>query len=224
MNASPAGARADARTRLVMARHGQTDHNRDGRLQGQIDIPLNDTGLRQAAALARAVAQAPPDLIVASPLERALVTARVVGEACGIEPTTDDALLERGFGQWEGLRGEEIRSRWPEQHADWRTHRPVLGLGVEDRPEVGARVATACLRLVAEHPGASILVVGHGAATTLGITALLGLDTNGFRGLGGLENCHRSVLEPLAADTHGSLMRLVSHNLAPDFPRPAEGM
>ena len=61
------------------------------------------------------------------------------------------------------------------------------------------------------------MVVGHGAATTLGITALLGLDTHGFRGIAGLENCHRSVLEPLHGEPADGLMRLVSHNLAPDF-------
>jgi probable phosphoglycerate mutase len=61
------------------------------------------------------------------------------------------------------------------------------------------------------------MVVAHGAAITLGITALLGLDTNGFRGLAGLENCHRSVLEPVHAEGSEGLMRLLSHNLPPDF-------
>lgn len=218
MRQGPASARGQARTRLVLVRHGQTDHNREGRLQGQVDIPLNANGLRQAATLAASVAQDPPDVIVASPLQRAHETARIIGEACGLDVSTDESLLERSFGVWEGLKGDEIRRRWPEQHADWRNHRPVLGVGVEDRPEVGARVSTACRELLAEHPGRTVMVVGHGAAITLGITALLGLDTNGFRGISGLENCHRSVLEPLAADTNGELMRLLSHNTPPDFP------
>ena len=79
------------------------------------------------------------------------------------------------------------------------------------------RVAEACRKLVAEHDGGTVMVVAHGAAITLGITALLGLDTNGFRGLAGLENCHRSVLEPLIGEPADGLMRLVSHNLPPDF-------
>lgn len=205
------------RTRLVLVRHGQTDYNREGRLQGQVDIPLNANGIRQAELLATAVTANPPDVIVASPLQRALETARIISRGTGLEIATDDALLERGFGEWEGLRGEEIKHRWPAEHADWRAHRPVLGLDIEDRPEVGERVAAACRKLVAEHAGGTVMVVAHGAAITLGITSLLGLDTNGFRGLAGLENCHRSVLEPLANEPTNSLMRLVSHNLAPDF-------
>ncbi|MDN5822669.1 MAG: histidine phosphatase family protein [Brachybacterium sp.] len=205
------------RTRLVLVRHGQTEFNREGRLQGQVDIPLNATGIRQAESLAPVVAATPPDVLVASPLERAVETARLMSRGTDIELRTDDAFLERGFGEWEGLRGEEIRMRWPEQHADWRAHRPVLGLDVEDRPEVGERVAAACRALVADHVGGTVMVVAHGAALTLGITALLGLDTNGFRGLAGLENCHRSVLEPITGETANGLMRLVSHNLAPDF-------
>ena len=205
------------RSRLILVRHGQTDYNRDGRLQGQVDIPLNATGIRQAESLAAAVAADPPDVIVASPLERALETARIISRDTGLEVDTDPAFLERGFGLWEGLKGEEIKRRWPAEHADWRAHRPVRGLDVEDRPEVGERVAAACRELVAEHDGGTVMVVAHGAAITLGITSLLGMDTNGFRGLAGLENCHRSVLEPLIGEPADGLMRLASHNLPPDF-------
>lgn len=206
-----------ARTRLVLVRHGQTDYNREGRLQGQVDIPLNSTGVRQAESLTASVAKNPPDVIVASPLDRALETARIISRGSGLDVATDEAFLERGFGRWEGLRGDEIRRRWPEEHEDWRAHRPVLGLDVEDRPVVGERVAAACRELVAEHAGGTVMVVAHGAAITLGITALLGLDTNGFRGLSGLENCHRSVLELLLGEPANGPMRLVSHNLPPDF-------
>ncbi|MFC7374726.1 MULTISPECIES: histidine phosphatase family protein [unclassified Brachybacterium] len=206
-----------ASTRLVLVRHGQTDYNRDGRLQGQVDIPLNAAGAKQAALLAAAVAENPPDLIVSSPLQRAHETARAIGQACGLEVSTDEAFLERGFGQWEGLTGDEIRRRWPTEHAAWRDHREVTGLDVEDRPAVGSRVAAACRQLVADNRGGTVMVVTHGAAITLAITALLGLDANEFRGLAGLENCHRSVLEPLRSDPEGRLMRLLSHNVGPDF-------
>lgn len=212
--AAPSG---HVRTRLILVRHGQTDYNREARLQGQIDIPLNVAGRRQAAVLAATVAENPPDLIVASPLSRAYDTARIVGEASGLDAVTDEAFLERAFGQWEGLKGEEIRRHWPQQHAQWRAHRTVRGLDVEDRPAVADRVASACHQLIAENTGRTVMVVAHGAAITLGITAMLGLDTSGFRGISGLENCHRSVIEPLASDTSGRLMRLVSHNLPPDF-------
>src|SRR5699024_1632578 len=157
------------------------------------------------------------DVIVASPLERARETARLISSGTDVEITTDVAFLERSFGRWVGLKGEEIRSRWPEEDADWRAQRPEGGVGGEDRPDVGERVAAACRALVTQHAGGTVMVVRHGAATTLGITALLGLDTHGFRGIAGLENCHRSVLEPLHGEPADGLMRLVSHNLAPDF-------
>src|SRR5699024_10823997 len=139
------------------------------------------------------------------------------GEARRMEAHIDEAVLERGFGEWEGLRGEEISRHRPHEHGDWRAHRGEHGLNVEGRPAAVDRDGSACHQMVAEQPGRSVMVMSLGAAITLGITAMLGLETSGFRGISGLENCHRSVIEPLAADASGQLMRLVSHNLPPDF-------
>lgn len=211
-------ARLGEGSRLLLARHGQTDHNRAGRMQGQIDIPLNATGREQARALARSLETAPPDMIVASPLQRALVTASTVGEHLGLAVTTDVGLLERGFGRWEGLTGEEIRRGWPSEHQAWRERRSVTGVGMETRADVAHRVGRACRRHLGSHEGATVLVVAHGAAITLGICDLLGLDPEGSRAISGLENCHRSVLDPLFGDPEGRLMRMMSHNLPPDFP------
>lgn len=204
-------------TQLILARHGQTDYNRDARLQGQIDIELNETGREQARSLADAMERIRPDVIIASPLSRAHATALAVGERIGVPVASDERLIERGFGPWEGLTAQEITERWPEEYADFRAHRKVRGLSVEGRDEVAVRVARACRELVRENEDRTVLVVAHGAAITLGITGLLGLDAYGFRGLAGMGNCHRSHLEPLRSDETGTLMRLVSHNLAPDF-------
>lgn len=212
-------ARPQGGGRLILARHGQTDYNAAGRMQGRIDIPLNAAGREQASALARSIAAsaAVPDVIVASPLQRAAETARAVGEAIGREVTLDEGFVERGFGSWEGLTGEEIRAQWPEQFEAWRARHNVVGIGMESRAEASLRVGAAVRRVMAAHHGQTVLVVAHGAAITLGISDLLGLDPDAFRGISGLENCHRSVLDPLLADPEGRLMRLVSHNLAPDF-------
>lgn len=215
MKPAPLGHRST--TRLLLARHGQTDYNAEGRLQGQIDIALNETGRSQAAGLARAMEQVRPDVIIASPLRRAHDTACAVGQAIGVDVTTDEALLERGFGPWEGLTPDEITQTWPAEYADFRAHRRVEGVEVEDRQAVADRVARACRTAVVANPGRAVLIVAHGAAITLGVTELLGLDAHGFRGLAGLSNCHYSHLEPVHSDPTGQLMRLVSHNLAPDF-------
>src|SRR5699024_6565926 len=142
---------------------------------------------------------------------------RIVGDSNGLEVHIEEAFLERGFGEWEGLKGEEIRRHWPHEHADWRDHRGGHGLVVEGRPAGVDRLAYECIKLVAENTSFTVMVMAHGPAITLGITEMLGLETSGCRGISGLENCHRSVIEPLAADTSGQLMRLVSHNLPPDF-------
>src|SRR5690625_6610309 len=113
--------------------------------------------------------------------------------------------------------GEEISLPWPHDHADWRAHRGVHGLDVEGRPAVADRVASPCHQLVAENTGRTVMVMSHGAAITLGITAMLRLETSGFRGISGLEYCHRSVIEPRTADESGQLMRMVSHNLPTDL-------
>lgn len=210
-------ARSAGAAQLILARHGETDHNRERRMQGQIDIPLNARGAQQAAALARSLVGTGVDAIYASPLARARDTAQVVAEELGLSVRTDPALLERSFGAWEGLTGDEIKERWPREHEAWTRRRHVEGIGAESREQVAARVGEYCRALVREHEGQTILVVAHGAAITLGISALLGVDADAFRGIAGLENCHRSVLEPLRADPQGRLMRLVSHNLPPDF-------
>lgn len=212
-----AGDEGAVATRLILARHGQTDHNKALKLQGQVDIPLNALGRSQALALGRALEPVAPDVIIASPLSRALATAQAVADRTGRTVRTDTAFLERSFGQWEGLTREEIRAGWPELYVEWISQRPVLGADVEARTAVAQRVADACRRLAVEHAGSTVLVVAHGAAITLGITGLLGLDPEGFRGIGGLENCHRSTLEVRVQAGEAGAMRLLSHNLAPDF-------
>lgn len=203
--------------RLFIARHGQTDYNSAGRLQGQIDIPLNETGEAQAQQLRRALEGVGIDLIVASPLSRTVETVRPLAEVLGLPIETDPAYIERGFGDWEGLTGAQIRQWWPEKYVAWRAQEPLPEVGLEPRGDVGRRFAAAARDLLARNAGATVLVVSHGAAMRAGITGLLGLDIDVFSGIAGVGNCHRSELEPERSDPTGKLMRLVSHNVPPDF-------
>ena len=209
-------------SRLILARHGETEYNRLGRLQGQTDIDLNEAGRAQARALARTVAALPdeqrPTALYASPLRRALETAQAVGEALGLEVSTDKRLLERGFGIWEGLTGEEIFSGWPDDARAWRGTGPVdPAIGLETRTATAERYAQACREIMAKHEGECVMVVSHGAATRLAIGELLGLDAEVFNGIAGLNNCHFSTLVPLLDYGQKGLMRLSSHNTAPGF-------
>lgn len=210
-------------TRLILVRHGQTDYNAQARLQGQIDIPLNDVGRDQARHVAAGLSKETIDVIVSSPLIRARDTAEAIAAALGGAPVEEDpAFLEQSFGQWEGLIGSEIQERWPDLYTEWRTSRVVPGIGMEERRVVGERFARAARALVDAHPGRTVLVVSHGAAIRAGVTTLIGLDPASFHGIGGMGNCHRSLLEPLRSDPEGRSMRLLSHNVPPDFAEAAD--
>lgn len=180
---------------LVLWRHGQTDFNLGLRVQGQIDIPLNETGRAQAQAAATGLAALSPTLLAASPLGRAQETARALGALTGLDVVTAEALSERSFGAWEGLSGTEIRSGWPEQYACWRAGEDPEGVDVEPRAAVAERVGRALADL-AEQAGEGdvVVAVAHGAAITLGTSWLLGLDPSAWFGLRGLDNCHHAVL------------------------------
>ena len=120
---------------LVLWRHGQTDYNLEGRIQGRVDIPLNDVGRDQAASAAPDLVALNPAVIFSSPLERARQTAEVLASAVGLGVHVDNRLAERSFGRWEGLSRAQIEERWPEQFDVWRSGGDPEGVGVETRSE-----------------------------------------------------------------------------------------
>jgi probable phosphoglycerate mutase len=167
-------------TRVLAIRHGETAWNLDTRIQGHTDIPLNATGVRQAAMLAAALAGEGLDAIYSSDLRRARDTADALARAVGLALTTDAGLRERGFGEFEGSTFEEIEQRWPEQSARWRRREPNFGPdGGETLETFYARCVGTATRLAASHPGQTIALVAHGgvldclyrAATRLALQA-----------------------------------------------------
>ncbi len=201
-------------TRLVLWRHGRTSHNAEARLQGQVDIPLDGMGRRQArAATAAILAQHEPARIVTSDLSRARQTADVLGRACGLEPTVDERLRERSFGQWEGLTGEEITASWPEEYAAWRAGLDPRGVGAESRDQVAQRCLVAVTAHAHEMATGTLVVVSHGAAISAVVGALLG-QRGTWRGLGGLHNCHWADLVPSSGPVEPA-WRLLRYNVGP---------
>jgi 2,3-bisphosphoglycerate-dependent phosphoglycerate mutase len=150
-------------TRIIAVRHGETAWNVEARLQGQLDVALNENGLAQARRLAEALADDAPDAIVSSDLSRARDTALAVAERCGLRVDTDPGLRERHFGIFQSHSYAEVEQRWPEESARWRRREPAYG------PESGETlqafyersVATAT-RLAKAHPGRTLLLVTHG--------------------------------------------------------------
>lgn len=182
---------------VILWRHGQTDHNAARRLQGQSDIPLNDAGIRQANLAATALAALEPTRIITSDLRRAVSTAQALADRTGLQPTVDVRLRERSFGAWEGLTQDEIRASWPEAFDAWRHGHEPEGVGAETRSDCGTRVAEAVEEAATELDERDVLVVvGHGAAITLGQTVMLGLDPGSWFGLTGLENSGWALMHP----------------------------
>jgi probable phosphoglycerate mutase len=150
-------------TRIVAIRHGETDWNVGTRIQGQLDIALNDTGRWQALRLARALGEEQFGAIYSSDLARAWETARALSSVTGVPDTAETGLRERCFGVFQGLTFAEIEQHWPEQALRWRKRDPEFG------PEGGERLldfyerctaAVACL--AKKHEGQSIAIVAHG--------------------------------------------------------------
>ena len=149
-------------TRILLARHGETDWNRVGRWQGHADPPLNDAGRGQAAELAERLAGDGIAAIYSSDLRRASQTAHVVADRLGIAVVEDAGLREIDVGSWSGLTRAEVEQRFPEGYARWLAGE--IGHDGETREELAERVVGAVERIAAQHPDDTILVVTHGGA------------------------------------------------------------
>jgi probable phosphoglycerate mutase len=154
-------------TEILLIRHGETAWNAEKRLQGQIDIPLNEEGQRQAAALARALAGEAVDAIISSDLRRAHSTAQAVAEALGLTLQTDADLRERCFGAFEGLLYTEMEARYPQAYAQWRARDPHARYPNGERraetlAEFSQRGVAAVSRIADVYRGRRIVIVSHG--------------------------------------------------------------
>jgi probable phosphoglycerate mutase len=154
-------ARGRATTTLLL-RHGQTALSTERRFAGRGDIPLTDTGLRQAAAAAdRLAARGGIDVVVTSPLQRARRTADAVAEATGAPLQVEDDLVETDFGKWEGLTFAEASARWPDELSAWLRSADVAPPGGESFAATTRRVVAALDRLLAAHESRTLLLVSH---------------------------------------------------------------
>lgn len=204
---------------IVLLRHARTAYNAGLRLQGQIDIPLDEVGRWQAEQGATALAAShKASLVVASDLQRAQDTAAAYARHLDLEVVPDAGLRERSFGDWEGLTDTEIAERWPQEHAVWRSGGEPAANGVESKEVTARRMEEAVLRHAAGlGSGETLVVVSHGSAITQAITRLLGLDPAVWRGLHGLHNVHWSHLRASGPGASPA-WRLVAHNVGAGYP------
>lgn len=154
-----------ALTRIIAIRHGETAWNVDTRIQGQLDIGLNDKGRWQAQQAARALAQEQMDAIYASDLMRAHDTALAIAAQALGSPVVQKhkGLRERAFGKFEGQTYAEIEAQWPDESRLWRTRDPHFAPpGGESPVQVMERVAHTVTEIAANHLGQQIVLVAHG--------------------------------------------------------------
>jgi ribonuclease H / adenosylcobalamin/alpha-ribazole phosphatase len=148
-------------TITVLLRHGQTPMSVQKRYAGRSDVPLTDLGVRQAVAAAKRLASAGLDVIVTSPLRRAVRTAEEVAAATGAPVVADEGFRETDFGAWEGLTFAEVRERWPAEMAAWLADPAVAPPGGESFTEVSERVTPALHRVLAAWERQVVLIVSH---------------------------------------------------------------
>ncbi len=172
--------------RLVLVRHGQSEGNANGVVQGHVDYGLSELGWRQAEATAASLAPLKIDRVVSSPLRRAFDTAKVIGAALGVEVEPIPGLMEYNIGEASGLTGAQIRDRFPDIMSAYRRGERPRFPGEEGRELFLRRVSGILDEL--RDTDQSVVAVAHGGVVGALCYAALGLDYS-RPGLFRVSNC-----------------------------------
>lgn len=164
-------------TRFLFVRHGQSEWNAARRIQGQIDIDLDEVGRQQVQRVVRRLAAEPITAIYSSPLLRAKATAEALARQVALPVQVDARLMEYDFGVMSGLTWNEVAENHPEMASRWLEDPWVVPVeGSEGRPNFAARVLAAIHDIGVEYPEQQVVVVAHGGTFGIYLTAMLGLD------------------------------------------------
>ncbi|MCB6184062.1 histidine phosphatase family protein [Leeia sp. TBRC 13508] len=150
-------------THLCLIRHGETPWNVERRLQGHLDIPLNETGLSQAEQVAEHLPDLPYTALYASDLTRTRQTAAPLAKKTGLLPIVTSRLRERHYGILQGLNPEEMLSQYPEETAHYDARTPSFdAVNGESLQSLHDRITVLMDRLAKQHRGEYIILVTHG--------------------------------------------------------------
>lgn len=172
--------------RLFLVRHGETDHNRDSLALGRADVPLNDTGLAQAQAIARALSTEPIVAVYSSPLQRTMRTAEAIARAKGFEVSAENGLIEMDVGELEGLPFSKVRELVPDLAEKWGGPDGPNWLmpGSSERlADVQARAVRTVEGLRRKHRDDMVVAVTHNFVILCVIAWAMGIDLANFRRL-----------------------------------------
>lgn len=203
---------AVAPRRLIVWRHGETSYNATGRWQGQLDIPLSETGLEQARYAAKMLATQDVSRIVASDLKRAAQTAQALADEAGTPLAFDERFREIDTGEWSGLTNAEVYAQFS-QTSQRIAEGEDLPRGVtgETVVDVAERVTAAAREVIAGMAqGQTVVIAGHGFSGKILVAALTGMPQRVAQSsLCGLDNCHWAELLQ-----HGNEWRIMGWNLS----------
>ena len=168
-------------TTILLTRHGQTEWNREERFRGQIDVPLNALGERQAAALAERLAAFPVTAIYTGPLQRARRTAEICAARLGLTAQTLAGLLDVNYGEWQGHSPAKVMERNPELYRRYlEAPHEVQFPGGESLEILQRRATNALEHVIARHPGETVVLVAHMGVNKVLLCSVLGLGLDHF--------------------------------------------
>ena len=207
---------------LFLARHGQTSHSRENALCGALDVPLTPEGARMAEALAEEYSHLPFKAVYASPMIRAVATAKPLADRLKLTVQTDPGLVEIHYGEWEDKAEDEVAKEHPERFKAWGDHPDVVGPpGGETGYQIAARATAAIDRIRTQVGDGHVMVVSHKATLRILTCHLLGIPIGEFRRRIAMPVCAVTAFELKSTGPLLKYLGSVSH--LPEDLRAARG-
>ena len=161
---------------IVLVRHGETLWNSEGKIQGHLDSPLTETGLKQAKALAERLKSERFVAVYSSDLSRAYQTAQCISQKNGLPILVKTCLRERNFGIFQGVVKKELHIKFPSEFPHYHTHQPDYVIPEGESPRQFLERCGRCFEEIAhKHPGERVLVVAHGGVLNSLLIYTLGI-------------------------------------------------
>jgi probable phosphoglycerate mutase len=170
---------------MILVRHGQTQWNAGSasgeHFRGRLDIGLNATGLAQVQAVADRLANLDVSAVYASPLQRAVHTARPIAESHGLAVEPFEGLLDIDYGRWGGRSFDEVAAQWPELYRQWRIVPHVVHIPEgECLADVRERASAGLQEILGRHDEEMVVLVGHQVVNKVMLCIVLGLEDSAF--------------------------------------------
>jgi len=167
-------------TEIIIARHGETEWNREEIFRGRVDVELNETGIRQAELLARYLRDREIEAISSSPLKRAGRTAEIIAQHHPVTVEVTPGLIDFNYGDWQGLSHKQVIEKYPAVYREWLNNpHQVTMPGGENLDAVRQRAMAVIGGVITQHQG-TVVLASHRVVNKVLILALLGLDNSHF--------------------------------------------